>query len=117
MKGFGRQPHPELKHVETDNSGIDIEAPRGTSARAIFDGTVSAIFKQPGFNTIVMIRHGEYISIYAGLGTLSVKNGQKVTSGQAIGTIFTDPDNDNRSILHFEIRKERQKLNPTLWVR
>lgn len=117
VKGFGRQPHPELKHVETDNSGIDIEASRGTSARAIFEGTVSAIFKQPGFNTIVMIRHGEYISIYAGLGTLSVKNGQKVASGQTIGTIFSDPDNDNRAILHFEIRKERQKLNPTLWVK
>ncbi len=118
VKGFGRQPHPELKHVETENSGIDIEAlNRGATARAIFEGTVSAIFKQPGFNNIVMIRHGSYISIYAGLSTLTVKNGQTVKAGQVLGQIATDPDNDNRAILHFELRRERQKLNPTLWVK
>ena len=117
VRGFGRQPHSELKHVETDNSGIDIETSKGASARAVFNGTVSAIFRQPGFNTIVMVRHGEYITIYAGLGNISVKNGDKVKTGQTIGTVVADPDNDNRSVLHFELRHERQKLNPTHWVR
>lgn len=117
IKGFGRQPHPELKHVETDNSGIDIETAKGAKARAVFDGTVSAIFRQPGFNTIVMVRHGEYITIYAGLADISVKNGDKIKTGQTLGTVVSDPDNDNRSILHFELRRERQKLNPTLWVK
>lgn len=116
-RAFGRQQHPELKHVETENSGIDIEARRNAPVRSVFDGTVSAIFRQPGFNTIVMVRHGRYITIYAGLGTLSVKNGEKVKTGQTLGTIAPDPDNDNRSILHFEIRRERQKLDPSQWVK
>ena len=64
-----------------------------------------------------MVRHGEYITIYAGLGNISVKNGDKVKTGQTIGTVVADPDNDNRSVLHFELRHERQKLNPTHWVR
>lgn len=117
VRGFGRQKHPELEHVETDNSGIDIEALSGAHARAIFAGKVSAIFKQPGFNTIVMVRHGSYLSIYANLATLNVKVGESLKAGQRIGSIYADPDDGNRAILHFELRKERQKLNPTLWVR
>ncbi len=117
VRGFGRQKHPELEHVETDNSGIDIEALSGAYARAIFAGKVSAIFKQPGFNTIVMVRHGSYLSIYANLTGLNVKVGDAVKAGQRIGAIYADPDDDGRAVLHFELRKERQKLNPTLWVK
>ena len=117
VRGFGRQKHPQLAHVETDNSGIDIEALSSKQARAVFEGTVSATFKQPGYGTIVMIRHGNYLTIYANLDAISVKNGDKVKTGQTIGTILTDPDEDNRAILHFEIRKERTKLNPMLWIR
>ncbi len=117
VRGFGRQKHPELAHVETDNSGIDIEVPAGTSARAIFAGTVSGIFQQPGFNTIVMVRHGSYISIYANLGSIAVKKGDEVKANQPLGVIYSDPDNDNRSVFHFELRNERTKLNPLLWVK
>lgn len=117
VRGFGRQKHPELEHVETDNSGIDVEALSGAYARAIFAGKVSAIFKQPGFNTIVMVRHGSYLSIYANLSGLNVKVGDAVKAGQRIGSIYADPDDGGRAVLHFELRKERQKLNPTLWVR
>lgn len=117
VRGFGRQKHPQLAHVETENSGIDIEALSSKQARAVFDGTVSATFKQPGYGTIVMIRHGNYLTIYANLDAISVKNGDKVRTGQTLGTIITDPDEDNRAILHFELRKERTKLNPMLWVR
>lgn len=117
VRRFGRQPHPTLPHVETENSGIDIEVAPGSSARAVFGGKVSAIFKQDGFNSIVMIRHGQYITIYAGLADVNVKQGDTVTAGQTIGRIYSDPDDGNRTILHFEIRNERQKLNPSLWVR
>lgn len=117
VRAFGRQKHPQLAHVETDNSGIDIEALSSRNARAVFDGTVSATFKQPGYGTIVMIRHGNYLTIYANLDAISVKNGDKVKTGQTIGTILADPDEDNRAILHFELRKERTKLNPMLWIR
>lgn len=117
VRRFGRQPHPTLRHVETDNSGIDIEVSKGSSARAVFAGKVSAIFRQDGFNSIVMIRHGKYITIYAGLASVSVKQGDSVKAGQSLGQIYSDPDDGNRTILHFEIRNERQKLNPTAWVR
>lgn len=117
VRRFGRQPHPTLPHVETDNSGIDIEVPGGGQARAVFAGKVSAIFKQDGFNSIVMIRHGKYITIYAGLASVSVRQGEEVKAGQTLGSIFSDPDDSNRAILHFELRQERQKLNPTQWVR
>ncbi len=117
VRKFGRQPHPTLKHVETDNSGIDIEVSKGRSARAVFTGKVSAIFKQDGFNSIVMVRHGRYITIYAGLSSVNVKAGDSVKAGQTLGAIYSDPDDGGRSILHFEIRNERQKLNPTLWVK
>ncbi|MDE5688371.1 MAG: peptidoglycan DD-metalloendopeptidase family protein [Paramuribaculum sp.] len=117
VRGFGRQKHPELEHVETDNSGIDIEAIGSRNVRAVFDGKVSAIFRQPGYGNIIMIRHGNYLTIYANLDGISVKNGDSVKTGQTIGTILVDPEEDNRAILHFELRKERTKLNPALWVR
>ena len=117
VKQFGRQQHPDLPYVTTDSAGIDIEVPSGTSARAVFGGKVSAIFRQPGFNTIVMVRHGSYLTIYANLSDISVKNGDNLRQGQSIGRIYSDPDDSNRTILHFELRKEKEKLNPTAWVK
>lgn len=117
VREFGRQKHPELEHVETDNSGIDIEAVGGGKARAVFKGRVSEIFKQPGYGTIIMVRHGNYLTIYANLSQIDVHKGQDVEAGQSLGTIYPDPDEDDRSILHFELRKERTKLNPMQWVK
>lgn len=117
VRHFGRQRHADLPYVQTDNGGIDIEVPAGGTARAIFAGKVSAIFRQPGFNTIVMVRHGNYLTIYANLAEISVKTGDTVKANQTIGRIFSDPDDDNRSIMHFELRKEKAKLNPEQWVR
>jgi len=117
VRPFGRHKHPDLPYVVTDNSGIDIETESGSEARAIFDGKVSAIFHQPGYNTIVMIRHGKYLTIYANLTDIMVKNGEELHQGQPIGKIYADPDDNGRSILHFEIRKEKEKLNPSLWVK
>ena len=117
VRPFGRQKHPELKYVETDNNGIDIEVPAGTKARAVFDGKVSAVFRQDGFNKVVMVRHGNYLTIYVNLVEIYVKTGDVVKANQPIGLIFSDKDDDNRTILHFEVRKEREKLNPELWVK
>lgn len=117
VRPFGRHKHPDLPHVTTDNGGIDIEVPAGGTARAVFDGTVSEVFRLPGYNTIVMVRHGKYLTIYANLSNINVKKGDALKQGQTIGTIYSDPDDGNRSILHFELRQEKQKLNPTAWVR
>lgn len=116
VKHFGRQKHPDLKYVEEDNAGIDIETSKKAQVRAVFDGYVSHIFRGDGFNNVVMIRHGNYITIYANLGSISVKKGDKVKAGQNIGTVYSDPDDDGRSVLHFEIRNERARENPEIWL-
>ncbi|MDE5845141.1 MAG: peptidoglycan DD-metalloendopeptidase family protein [Muribaculaceae bacterium] len=117
VKHFGRQKHPDLMYVETDNAGIDIETSKEAPVRAVFDGRVSDIFRLPGYNmNVIMIRHGNYITIYANLGKINVKKGDNVKAGQTIGNVLSDPDNDGRSILHFEIRNEKAKENPELWL-
>lgn len=116
VSNFGTNELPELSKVKVDNLGIDIEVPRGAAARAVFEGVVSSIFRLDGYNNIVIVRHGEYLSVYAGLDTLSVKKGDKVKAGQQLGSVFS-PHGDDRSRLHFEIRHEKQKLNPAEWVK
>ncbi|MDE6627820.1 MAG: M23 family metallopeptidase, partial [Muribaculaceae bacterium] len=118
VKRFGRQKHPTLPHVETNNSGIDIAADRGAAVRAVFDGEVSAVFRPDGYNNVIVLRHGRYMTVYANLGSISVATGQKVKAGQTLGTLFADPGApDARSVLHFEIRNQRQKENPETWLR
>jgi septal ring factor EnvC (AmiA/AmiB activator) len=113
---FGTNSHPDLAKVQYENAGIDIVVPQGTSARAVFEGVVSSIFRLDGYQNVVILRHGEYLTVYAGIGNLAVKKGDKVSTGQTLGTIFTDPD-DSHTALHFEIRHEKQKLNPIEWVK
>ena len=110
IRRFGSQPHPTLPNMKIDNSGIDIQASPSTPTRAVFGGTVSAIFNQPGFDYIVMLRHGKYLTVYAGLRDVGVKVGQTVKAGQTIGRMATE-------VLHFEVRNEKQKLNPSAWVK
>lgn len=114
---FGQHRHPDLKYVKVNNNGIDIEAKPGASARAIFDGKVSAVFPQDGYHTVVMVRHGKYLSIYVNLSEIYVRKGDTLKAGQAIGKIYSDPDDGGRTILHFEVRKERDKLDPQQWVK
>lgn len=114
---FGRSRHSSLSQVEIDNSGVDIEVQPGQNARAVFGGTVSAIFHMDGYHNIIMVRHGEYITIYANIDRPAVKKGDTVKAGQNLGHIYSDPDDDNRTTLHFEVRNEREKLNPLEWVK
>ncbi len=101
----------------TDNPGIDIVSPAGSKARSIFEGTVSGVFAQDGFNKVVMVRHGSYISIYANLASINVKVGDHVKANQDLGIISVDPQQGNRPVLHFELRRERTRLNPLQWVK
>lgn len=102
-----------LSNVTLDNKGIDIRCQQGASARAVFNGTVSSVF-QYGGTTIVMIRHGDYISVYSGLQSASVRKGATVSTRQSIGTIARD-DNGNY-VLHFQLRKLSARLNPEQWL-
>ena len=110
---YGQYAVDGLRNVRLDNKGIDIKGKVGAKARAIFDGEVSAIFKYNGLNN-VLIRHGNYISVYCNLSSVSVKKGAKVSTRQSIGTIHQDASGN--VVLHFQLRKETAKLNPELWL-
>lgn len=114
---FGRHKHPSLPMVEIDNPGVDIGLTSGNRAVAVFEGVVSAVFRQPGYNNIVMLRHGDYITVYANLETISVGKGERVGLGHVLGTIAPDEDNPSMRVLHFEIRREKTKENPESWLK
>ena len=114
---FGRSEHRNISNVQVNNSGIDIAVSPGSTARAVFDGTVSSVFFMPGYGNIVILRHGQYLTVYAGLSSLSVKKGSKVKGGTPLGRIQPDSNDSSRALLHFEVRHEREKLNPLDWVR
>ena len=101
------------KNVRLDNKGIDIRGKEGAKARAVFDGEVSAIFKYNGLNN-VLVRHGNYISVYCNLSSVSVAKGSKVKAREEIGVIQKDASGN--AVLHFQLRKETTKLNPELWL-
>lgn len=113
---FGEQQHQELKYVRTNNSGIDIQTTPGADARAVFNGEVTRVFVVPGYNNSVIIRHGNYLTVYSNLSQVYVKAGDKVSTRQAIGKIFTDTESGNATILHFQLWKEKTKLNPSPWL-
>ncbi len=112
---YGEYTVPGLKGVKLDNKGIDIQAKPGAQARAVFNGKVAAVFQLNGlFN--ILVRHGAYISVYCNLSTASVKADDMVKTGQTLGTIFSDGADGGRTVLHFQLRREKEKLNPEPWL-
>ena len=116
VSSFGEHQHQELSYVRTNNNGIDIQTTAGTEACAIFKGVVTRVFVMPGYNNNVIIRHGNFLTVYSNLSNVYVKAGDVVNKNQIIGKIFTDSEKGNETILHFQIWKERTKLNPTAWI-
>ena len=112
---YGEYAVEGLRNVKLDNKGIDIQGRPGAQARAIFDGKVAAVFQLNGlFN--VLIRHGNYISVYCNLSSASVKQGDNVSTKQSIGQVFSDMSDSGRTVLHFQLRREKEKLNPEPWL-
>lgn len=111
---YGQYDVPGLRNVRLDNKGIDIKGQAGAKARAIFDGEVSAIFQYNGL-TNVLVRHGNYISVYCNLQSVQVQKGSKIHTRDIIGKIHTNAEGN--TILHFQLRKETAKLNPEVWIR
>ncbi|HOI27285.1 MAG TPA: peptidoglycan DD-metalloendopeptidase family protein [Paludibacteraceae bacterium] len=114
---FGRQVHPVLKHVTTDNKGIYITAVSGSDAKAVYDGIVTQRFSVPGSNNAIIVRHGNFLSVYANLTKIYINVGDKVNTGDKIGKIFEDPDDKYRATLFFQIWKEKDLQNPEKWLR
>jgi len=113
---FGVQPHPYLEKVTVNNKGIYIQSPAGTDARAVFEGVVTKVFAISGSNQSVIIRHGNYSTVYSNLSSVYVKAGDKVTTKQKIGKIYTDPEDGNKTELYFLMYQDKNILNPENWL-
>lgn len=117
VAGFGRRTHEEFEKVEVQNNGIDFEAPAGANAVAVFPGVVSMVIVMQGYNNVVLVRHGEYLTVYAGLTDVTVRKGDKVKAGEVLGKVVASPADPAKVRLHFEVRHEKDKLNPEEWIR
>ena len=116
VRHFGQQQYGDFKNVSSNSNGIEIVTTQGNTARAIFDGVVTKVLVIPGFRNAVIVRHGNYLTFYAYIDQVYVKQGDNVKTGQNIGKIYTDTESENSTVLYFEIRKEQTKLNPSLWL-
>jgi septal ring factor EnvC (AmiA/AmiB activator) len=114
VSDFGSYPHPDVPSVQVDNHGIDIMVEAGTPARAVFEGVVTGVMNILG-TTVVMVRHGEYLTVYQNLSSASVKKGDKVSTKQTIGTVAKS-SSSNTYELHFEIWKNDRYINPNEWL-
>jgi septal ring factor EnvC (AmiA/AmiB activator) len=112
---FGEQNHPVLKGVVTQNNGVDISTQSNAKVYSVFEGEVKRVFSFLGANYTVIVRHGEYLTLYQNLSNVSVKVGERIKARQEIGSLFTE-SNSRTSVLHLEIWEESNKLNPEIWL-
>ncbi|MCQ2340938.1 MAG: peptidoglycan DD-metalloendopeptidase family protein [Paludibacteraceae bacterium] len=112
---FGTHQHPVYEHVTINNKGIYLQTETNASARAVYEGEVSGVLVL-GNTYAVIVQHGNYRTVYSNLVDLKVKQGDKVVAKQAIGRIYTDADNDNKTEVFFQIYKDRTLLDPTPWL-
>ena len=112
---FGVNRHSEW-NISTNSNGIDIQAQSSSNIRSVFEGEVSKVAYFPGMNTCVIVRHGDYYTFYANIYDIHVKIGDKIKTGQSLGSIYTDPDT-GIATMHFQLWHKTTKLNPTPWLK
>ncbi len=112
---FGTHEHPVLKNVTTKNNGIDIKTIPGANVRTLFKGTVVSVLTNPVYHRAVLIRHGEYFTVYSNLESVNVKAGDQVSTKEILGKVYTDKENDITTV-HIEIWKGTVFQNPELWL-
>ncbi len=119
VEAYGKNPHPTLSGVFTNNNGVDIGAPKNSQVRAVFEGEVTSVISIPGAGKCVIIKHGNYRTVYSNLQEAYVSVGAKVSTKQSIGSLLSDSDS-NLSTVHFEIHQvvdgAAVKMNPSLWL-
>ena len=113
---YGVHPHATQKGLMVNNKGVNIASGSGAEVRAVFEGDITRIVFVQGLNNTVIIRHGNYLTTYSNLASVNVKTGDKVTLNQVIGRLSNSDDSDD-CVLHFEIWKETENLNPEQWLR
>ncbi|EJL68040.1 peptidoglycan DD-metalloendopeptidase family protein [Chryseobacterium populi] len=111
---FGRQPHPVFKNIMEENNGIKISVPSGTRAKSVFPGTVSSVLASSDGTKTVMIKHGNYFTIYSNLGNVNVSKGQQVSAGTLVGTV--GQDFDGSYTLDFQVWNGSTPVDPLGWV-
>ena len=115
VEKFGAQYHPVYTQLKLpDNEGISIALTSGTQVKAVFDGVVKSVIVQPGYNKCVLVQHGDYFTFYCKLGTVSVKAGDKVTTGQVLGAV--EPIGGSTQ-LHFQLWSSKGPQDPAPWLR
>jgi len=112
---FGKQKHPILAGVTIENNGVEIATEQHSPCRSVFDGKVSSVLVMPNGTKVVMIRHGEYISVYSNLSEVYVEKGQSLNTKDQLGLVFTSIQ-EGSTIIDFQLWKSTQKLNPQLWL-
>ena len=115
ISSFGEHPHPVLSGVKTKNNGVDIKTETNATVRSVFDGAVVSVMYNPGFQTAVLVKHGDFFSLYSNLKEAFVTKGDKVTTKQTLGLAYTEKG-DNSTEVHLEIWKSTSQLNPALWI-
>ena len=115
IEHFGTHQHPTLSDITIKNDGIEIATSKGAIARSVFDGEVTGVVNIPSSGQVVIVRHGEYLSVYANLKDVYVKTGDKVKTKQTIGSILMDNE-ETQTDLHLEIWKGQTKLDPEEWL-
>jgi septal ring factor EnvC (AmiA/AmiB activator) len=113
-KNFGKYNHPDLPGVLIENNGVDIRTDPNATVRTIFEGTVVGIINNPIFKNAVIVSHGEYFTVYSKLESVSVAKGQKLSTKQSVGKVYTDTENQTE--VHLEVWKGSEKINPALWI-
>jgi septal ring factor EnvC (AmiA/AmiB activator) len=113
--GYGSHEIAGLRGSSIQNNGVDITSAPGTEVRAVFEGEVTKVFAILGANYTVLIRHGEFLSVYQNLVNVRVKTGDKVLTKERLGEAYTD-ENENVASIHFEVWQERNILNPEEWI-
>ena len=115
IEHFGKHEHPTQKHITIDNTGINIAAEAGADVRCVFEGTVSRVMVIPGLNNCVMIKHGDYFTLYANLASVCVGKGDSVGAKTKLGNLAKS-DNPDDHQLHFELWYLTLKQDPEPWL-
>ncbi len=114
-EGYGEHEHPAIKGFMMFNNGVEICATKGMQVRAVFDGEVTGIAVSPTGGKLVIIRHGEYLSVYSNLSDVLVKTGQKITVKQPIGTVMYNED-EGKNSMNLQIWKGQKTMDPSGWL-
>ena len=112
IRRFGRQPHPTVPNVEISNNGVDISVDGRETVSVVADGVVVSTHFVPGYRNMVLVRHGDYYTVYSNLETLRVKNGDELSTGDALGETSATAGE-----FHFEVWRQKERLNPENWIR